>query len=55
MLKEFVTDDTGGICGVKIQEGYQFPDENSGATRTIGVNRAVVLATGGFAMIANFD
>ncbi len=45
----FVADVYGAIQGVRIREGYRFPDADSGTPRTIGARRAVVLATGGFA------
>jgi flavocytochrome c len=41
-------DTDGRIRGAKIREGYVFPDAHSGTPKHIGVNRAVVLATGGF-------
>ncbi len=45
----FVTDVYGGIQGVRVREDYRFSEGESGAPRTIGARRAVVLATGGFA------
>ncbi len=45
----FVTDMYGAIQGVRVREGYRFPEADSGAPKTIGARRAVVLATGGFA------
>jgi flavocytochrome c len=39
----------GRIQGVKIRQGYVYPDPLSGTSRNIRVNRAVVLAAGGFA------
>jgi flavocytochrome c len=48
-LKEFIFRKNGSIQGVKIHTGYVFPDANSGTPMHMKVNRAVVLATGGFA------
>ena len=45
----FITGADGEVCGVKIQEGYRYPDPDSGEQKTIEARRAVVLATGGFA------
>ncbi len=45
----FVSDLYGGIQGVRVREDYRFPEADSGTPRTIGAQRAVVLATGGFA------
>ena len=45
----FILDDTGAIIGVKIRDGYQFPEADSGSVKFIQAVRAVVLASGGFA------
>lgn len=47
-LEALCTDAAGRVDGVRIRQGYAFPDEASGEVRTIGARRAVVLATGGF-------
>ncbi len=47
-LQRLFRDADGRVRGVKVREGYTFPDRHSGAPRNIKVNRAVVLATGGF-------
>ena len=44
-----LTDSTGAVLGVQIRTGFKFPDGNSGVIKNIRANRAVVLATGGFA------
>ncbi len=49
LFRGFLTTANGEVRGVRVQEGYRFPDADSGAPRTIGARRAVVLATGGFA------
>jgi flavocytochrome c len=49
LLTDIIADSKGTtICGVTIRTGYHFSDENSGTAKTIGANRAVILATGGF-------
>ncbi len=45
----FFTAADGQIRGIRFREGYLFPEDDSGTPKTIGVRRAVVLATGGFA------
>lgn len=37
-----------GVEGVEVQEGYRFPDANSGKKKFIKANKGVVLAYGGF-------
>jgi len=53
-LTALLTDDRGGVCGVAIRSGYQFPDDHSGVAKTIAADRAVVLATGGFGSDVRF-
>jgi flavocytochrome c len=48
-MQQLFRDSGGRVRGVKVRQGYSFPDETSGTPKTIGVNQAVVLATGGFA------
>ncbi len=49
LLKNFIVDRDGTtVCGINIQANYQFPDEDSGTAKKMGVNRAIILATGGF-------
>jgi flavocytochrome c len=55
LLTDLIADAGGtAIRGVGIQDGYQFPDENSGIRKKIGAERAVVLATGGFGSDLSF-
>jgi len=55
LLTDLIADADGtAIRGVSIQDGYQFPDENSGFRKEIGAERAVVLATGGFGSDLSF-
>ena len=53
-LQDILTDPDGRISGVRIHEGYTYPDENSGAPKTIKALKAVILATGGFANDIDF-
>ncbi len=48
LLKRLLTDKSGSVIGVEIQEGYRFPDDHTGRRKRIRAKRAVVLATGGF-------
>jgi flavocytochrome c len=47
-LQQLITDKVGRVRGAKIREGYKFPDEDSGVSKYICANKAVVLASGGF-------
>ena len=47
-LMKILRDKDGRIKGVKIRDGYRFPDENSGTEKYIKARQAVVMATGGF-------
>ncbi|MBU1193911.1 MAG: flavocytochrome c [Proteobacteria bacterium] len=38
----------GRVIGLKIKEGYKFPDETSGQVKYLKARKGVVLATGGF-------
>jgi len=49
LLTRLQTDSQGFVRGVQIRSDYKFPDDNSGIVRNIHANRAVILATGGFA------
>jgi len=53
-LQEILRDFNGRVCGVRIREGYTYPDENSGVPKTIRARKAVILATGGFANDIDF-
>ena len=47
-LKHLIRDEDGRVKGVEVQEGYRFPDVDSGTPKMIKARKAVVLATGGF-------
>ena len=47
-LERLVTDDGGAVTGVEIREGYAFNDPESGNSKFVRANRAVVLAAGGY-------
>jgi len=53
-LQEILKDSDGRVCGVRVREGYTYPDENSGVLITIKARRAVILTTGGFANDIDF-
>jgi flavocytochrome c len=53
-LQNILTDSDRSVCGVAVREGYTYPDETSGARKLIKVNKAIVLATGGFGNDINF-
>lgn len=48
LLTRLLRDTDGRVKGVEVREGYAFPQQDSGTTRFIRANKAVVLATGGF-------
>lgn len=49
LVEQIIKDTDGRVKGVKILAGYRFPEEGSGKTKYIKANKAVILATGGFA------
>lgn len=49
MMESIIVDPSGRVVGLRVREGYRFPDRNSGRVRCIAARRAVVLAYGGFA------
>ena len=53
-LQNIIKDPEGRVSGVRIREGYAYPDEHSGAPKTIQTRKAVVLTTGGFANDIDF-
>jgi len=54
LMQQLYMDSGGRLRGVKVREGCSFPEATSGTPKNIGVNRAVVLATGGFANDVSF-
>jgi len=53
-LQNILKDSDGRVCGVRVRNGYRYPDENSGDTKTIRARKAIILATGGFANDIDF-
>jgi flavocytochrome c len=53
-LQTILKNPEGRVCGVRIRQGYTYPDENSGALKTINARKAVILTTGGFANDIDF-
>ncbi|MBU2646290.1 flavocytochrome c [bacterium] len=47
-LESFIQDKKGRVIGLKIREGYKFPNASSGKIKYMKANKGVVLATGGF-------
>jgi flavocytochrome c len=53
-LQTILKDPEGRVCGVRIRQGYTYPDENSGIAKIINARKAVILTTGGFANDIDF-
>lgn len=53
-LQNILKDSQGRVCGVRVRDGYTYPDENSGVPKAIRARKAVILATGGFANDIDF-
>ena len=53
-LQNILKDSDGRVCGVRVRDGYTYPDENSGVPKTIRARKAVILASGGFANDIDF-
>ena len=49
LLKRIIRNDTGRVNGILAKEGFNYPDMESGNERCIQADKAVVLATGGYA------
>lgn len=47
-LESFVQNADGRVIGVKVRDGYRFPDEQSGQIRHYGARYGVVMCSGGF-------
>jgi flavocytochrome c len=48
-LQSILKDSSESVCGVRVRQGYEYPDPASGHVKTIKARKAVILATGGFA------
>ena len=48
-LQNILKNSDGRVCGVRVRDGYTYPDKNSGVPKTIKARKAVILTTGGFA------
>jgi flavocytochrome c len=53
-FKKILRHKEGRVCGVMVQDGYNFPDPESGILRYLKAKKAVILATGGFANDMSF-
>ena len=53
-LERIFRDKDGRIAGIQIREGYRFPDEKSGAVKTIRTKKGLVMATGGFSQDVHY-
>lgn len=47
-LEEFILDDKQRVVGVRVKEGYRFPDESTGKIVNYGAKNGVIMCTGGF-------
>ncbi len=47
-LEKFILDKKGRVVGLKVREGYRFPNQKSGKVKYLKANKGVVMATGGF-------
>lgn len=47
-VSAIIQDKDGRVVGVKIREGYRFPDESSGKEKYLKAKKGLVLASGGF-------
>ncbi|MDG3087998.1 flavocytochrome c [Vibrio hannami] len=53
-MLNFVTNDDKRVIGVQVQDGYRFPDEETGIIKHFKAKRGVVLASGGFSRDKDF-
>ena len=53
-LKTIFKNSDNRVCGVHVREGYSYPNPKSGMPKNIKANKAIILATGGFANDINF-
>ncbi len=53
-MLDLMVDDDERVVGLRVRDGYRFPDEESGQIRTFRARRGVVLASGGFGQDAPF-
>lgn len=48
LMTTLLTDDTGGVCGIRVRDGYDCRKETWENEKNIRATRAVILASGGF-------
>lgn len=53
-MLNFITNDDKRVIGVQVQDGYRFPDEESGIVKHFKAKHGVVLASGGFSRDKDF-
>ena len=53
-VEEFILNPEGRVIGLKVREGYRFPNKDSGGIVNFGARRGVVVATGGFSQNVAF-
>lgn len=53
-MLNFITNDDKRVIGVQVQDGYRFPDEETGIVKHFMAKRGVVLASGGFSRDKDF-
>jgi flavocytochrome c len=53
-VERIIRDDDGRVKGVKVREGYRFPDAASGKVKYLRANKALILCYGGFGADVKF-
>lgn len=53
-VEEFILNPEGRVIGLKVREGYRFPNKDSGGIVNFGARRGIVVATGGFSQNVAF-
>jgi len=54
MVSTYVVDEKGRVQGVRIREGYRFPNADSGTVKNVRAKKGVIVAAGGFGYDVRF-